>query len=264
MIKTQDPLPNYMKSTISAKKKERSLVSSRGNQAAINSNHSKPFFGSEANKPARKSSPKTSSLMKPSTKVCDLKLESPDNVLCSSLNAGTASCCSSTHKDSISFLDFLMSNPSLTGLGGITSSSITDDDSGGKVHGSLPHELSFPGISFEEDCIHQSRNPEEEMKTPRLDQSHLSIEEAGLKLCCIRKEMEGEITSNTKIDRKNTEELKLDHAVREAVTKLAPATNMQKVAMLIKAFETVLPKSKCETHLPNNSSSIRSPIQACN
>ncbi|XWS07581.1 hypothetical protein CRYUN_Cryun41cG0001200 [Craigia yunnanensis] len=66
-------------------------------------------------------------------------------------------------------------------------------------------------------------------------------------------------------ERKNAEEWMLDHALQQAVTKLAPARK-RKVALLVEAFETVLPITTCETHLRRNSTGFahgRS-IQACN
>ncbi|XWS74739.1 hypothetical protein CRYUN_Cryun01aG0023500 [Craigia yunnanensis] len=66
-------------------------------------------------------------------------------------------------------------------------------------------------------------------------------------------------------ERKNAEEWMLDHALQQAVTKLAPARK-RKVALLVEAFETVLPITKCETHLRNTSTGFAhgQPIQACN
>ncbi|XP_022764939.1 uncharacterized protein LOC111310080 [Durio zibethinus] len=66
-------------------------------------------------------------------------------------------------------------------------------------------------------------------------------------------------------ERKNAEEWMLDHALQQAVTKLA-AARKRKVALLVEAFETVLPITKCETHLRNTSTSFAhgQPIQACN
>ncbi|KAJ6387907.1 hypothetical protein OIU77_026465 [Salix suchowensis] len=48
--------------------------------------------------------------------------------------------------------------------------------------------------------------------------------------------------------RKNSEEWMLDYALRQAVTKLAPARK-RKVALLVEAFENVLPTPKDETHI---------------
>lgn len=65
-------------------------------------------------------------------------------------------------------------------------------------------------------------------------------------------------------DRKNSEEWMLDYALRQTVTKLAPARK-RKVALLVEAFEKVMPTSKYETHLQGTSASLphaRS-IQAC-
>lgn len=66
-------------------------------------------------------------------------------------------------------------------------------------------------------------------------------------------------------DRKNTEEWMLDYALQRTVTKLAPAKK-KKVALLVEAFESVMPTSKCEIHLRNNTSGAFTPakhIQAC-
>lgn len=66
-------------------------------------------------------------------------------------------------------------------------------------------------------------------------------------------------------DRKNAEDWMLDFALRQAVDKLAPARK-RKVALLVEAFETVLPTSKWEPHLRRNASGFAHPrpIQACN
>ncbi|OAY53460.1 calmodulin binding protein PICBP [Manihot esculenta] len=66
-------------------------------------------------------------------------------------------------------------------------------------------------------------------------------------------------------DRKNAEEWMLDHALQQAVTKLAPARK-RKVALLVEAFETVLPIPKYETHIRHASTAFSHtirPIQAC-
>lgn len=55
-------------------------------------------------------------------------------------------------------------------------------------------------------------------------------------------------------DRKNAEEWMIDHALQRTVNKLAPARK-RKVALLVEAFETVMPTSKWEAHLR--------PMQAC-
>lgn len=51
-------------------------------------------------------------------------------------------------------------------------------------------------------------------------------------------------------DRKNSEEWMLDYALRQAVSKLAPARK-RKVALLVEAFEAVTPLRKYEIHLPH-------------
>lgn len=53
-------------------------------------------------------------------------------------------------------------------------------------------------------------------------------------------------------ERKSAEEWMLDYALRQAVTKLAPVRK-SKVALLVEAFETVMPIPKWQTHLRNNS-----------
>ncbi|RDX58569.1 hypothetical protein CR513_62103, partial [Mucuna pruriens] len=66
-------------------------------------------------------------------------------------------------------------------------------------------------------------------------------------------------------DRKNSEEWMLDCALRQAVTKLAPARK-KKVALLVEAFETVMPAPKCETHVRKRNNSAfghAGRIQAC-
>ncbi|XP_023539941.1 uncharacterized protein LOC111800464 [Cucurbita pepo subsp. pepo] len=67
-------------------------------------------------------------------------------------------------------------------------------------------------------------------------------------------------------DRKNAEEWMLDYALQRTVTKLTPAKK-KKVALLVEAFESVMPTtSRYEPHLQNNASGAFSPekrIQAC-
>ncbi|KAK7264262.1 hypothetical protein RJT34_31868 [Clitoria ternatea] len=64
-------------------------------------------------------------------------------------------------------------------------------------------------------------------------------------------------------ERKNAEEWMLDFALRQAVTRLAPA-GKTKVALLVEAFETVMSIPKCETHSRNDSPFAHArPIQAC-
>ncbi|KAJ6713986.1 CALMODULIN-BINDING PROTEIN-RELATED [Salix viminalis] len=65
-------------------------------------------------------------------------------------------------------------------------------------------------------------------------------------------------------ERKNSEEWMIDYALRQTVTKLAPARK-RKVALLVEAFENVLPAPKYETrirHTPAAFSHTRT-IQAC-
>lgn len=62
-------------------------------------------------------------------------------------------------------------------------------------------------------------------------------------------------------ERKNAEDWMVDCALRQVVNKLAPARK-KKVALLVEAFETVIPK--CESHLRNKSGfSHGRHIQAC-
>ncbi|ESW20992.1 hypothetical protein PHAVU_005G031900 [Phaseolus vulgaris] len=64
-------------------------------------------------------------------------------------------------------------------------------------------------------------------------------------------------------ERKNSEEWMLDCALRQAVTKLAPARK-KKVALLVEAFETVIPAPKCENRVRSNSAfGHAGRIQAC-
>lgn len=65
-------------------------------------------------------------------------------------------------------------------------------------------------------------------------------------------------------ERKNAEEWMLDYHLQQAVTKLAPARK-RKVALLVEAFETVMPTSKFETHLRSSTSAFvhARPMQAC-
>ncbi|PHU03607.1 hypothetical protein BC332_28858 [Capsicum chinense] len=66
-------------------------------------------------------------------------------------------------------------------------------------------------------------------------------------------------------DRKNAEDWMLDFALRRVVDKLAPARK-RKVALLVEAFETVIPTSKWEPHLRRSAAGFAHPrpIQACN
>ncbi|CAJ1933584.1 unnamed protein product [Sphenostylis stenocarpa] len=64
-------------------------------------------------------------------------------------------------------------------------------------------------------------------------------------------------------ERKNEEEWMLDFALRQAVTRLAPARK-RKVSLLIEAFETVASMPKCEAHMRNDAPFAHArPIQAC-
>lgn len=66
-------------------------------------------------------------------------------------------------------------------------------------------------------------------------------------------------------DRRNAEEWMLDYALQRTVTKLAPAKK-KKVALLVEAFESVMPTSRYEIHLQNNAPGAFTQtkrIQAC-
>ncbi|KAL0290505.1 UNVERIFIED_CONTAM: Calmodulin binding protein PICBP [Sesamum angustifolium] len=64
--------------------------------------------------------------------------------------------------------------------------------------------------------------------------------------------------------RKNAEEWMVDYALRQAVTKLAPARK-RKVALLVEAFEKVMPITKCDLRARCTSAFDHArPIQACN
>ncbi|KAL0911014.1 hypothetical protein M5K25_019113 [Dendrobium thyrsiflorum] len=65
--------------------------------------------------------------------------------------------------------------------------------------------------------------------------------------------------------RRNSEEWMIDHALQQAVTRLGPARK-KKVALLVEAFETVIPLPMCEKPLSHGSSTFNhlSFIQACN
>ncbi|CAL9781151.1 unnamed protein product [Musa acuminata subsp. burmannicoides] len=65
-------------------------------------------------------------------------------------------------------------------------------------------------------------------------------------------------------ERKNSEEWMIDYALQQAVTKLAPARR-QKVALLVEAFETVIPLSVCDKPLRHATQSFSGPrtMQAC-
>lgn len=66
-------------------------------------------------------------------------------------------------------------------------------------------------------------------------------------------------------ERKNTEEWMLDYALRDVISKLAPAQK-RKVALLVEAFETVVPLPDAKTNLRSNAvvSNQENPVQACN
>ncbi|XP_009354429.2 calmodulin binding protein PICBP [Pyrus x bretschneideri] len=65
-------------------------------------------------------------------------------------------------------------------------------------------------------------------------------------------------------EKKNADEWMLDFALQQAVTKLAPARK-KKVALLVAAFEAVMPAPKVEKHLkhPSAAFSHARPMQAC-
>ncbi|KAH0981770.1 hypothetical protein GBA52_008947 [Prunus armeniaca] len=65
-------------------------------------------------------------------------------------------------------------------------------------------------------------------------------------------------------EKKNAEEWMLDFALQQAVTKLAPARK-KKVALLVAAFEAVMPVPKCETSRRHTSAAFSQarPMQAC-
>ncbi|KAF5474216.1 hypothetical protein F2P56_006131 [Juglans regia] len=65
-------------------------------------------------------------------------------------------------------------------------------------------------------------------------------------------------------ERKSTEEWMLDNALQQVISKLAPAQK-RKVALLVEAFESVLPLSEVETSQRSNSAvcTRANPIQAC-
>ncbi|XP_030926048.1 calmodulin binding protein PICBP-like isoform X3 [Quercus lobata] len=66
-------------------------------------------------------------------------------------------------------------------------------------------------------------------------------------------------------ERKNTEEWMLDHALQQVISKLAPAQK-QKVALLVEAFEKVLPLQEIETSQRSNAAvcTRANSIQSCN
>ncbi|KAK3217990.1 hypothetical protein Dsin_011960 [Dipteronia sinensis] len=65
-------------------------------------------------------------------------------------------------------------------------------------------------------------------------------------------------------ERKNADEWMLDYALRQVISKLAPAQK-RKVDLLVQAFETVTPPTDFKTRLRFNveSSSLATPVQAC-
>ncbi|GAB4858454.1 hypothetical protein Ancab_009928 [Ancistrocladus abbreviatus] len=83
----------------------------------------------------------------------------------------------------------------------------------------------------------------------------------------VEPEIEGERVDlrHQEIDkRKNAEEWMLDYALQRAVSKLTLARK-RKVALLVVAFETVMPIPKCETHLRQHTIGFAHarPMQAC-
>ncbi|CAI0560268.1 unnamed protein product [Linum tenue] len=76
-----------------------------------------------------------------------------------------------------------------------------------------------------------------------------------------------DLKHQTMDERKNSKEWMIDHALQEAVTKLASATRKRKVALLVEAFETVSPVPKYEPRIrhssPVFSPTTPRPIQAC-
>lgn len=64
-------------------------------------------------------------------------------------------------------------------------------------------------------------------------------------------------------ERKNSEEWMVDFALRQVVTKLGPARK-KKVALLVEAFEKVMPTTKCDLHLMRSSAFDQArTMQAC-
>lgn len=66
-------------------------------------------------------------------------------------------------------------------------------------------------------------------------------------------------------DRRNTEEWMLDYALQQTLTKLAPARK-KKVALLVEAFEKVMPITRCDSQIRHSSVEFAEsprPIQAC-
>jgi len=65
-------------------------------------------------------------------------------------------------------------------------------------------------------------------------------------------------------ERRNAEEWMFDYALQKTVNQLAPARK-RKVALLVEAFESVMPMAKCEPHMRRNSSGFAHarPTQAC-
>ncbi|XP_010525351.1 PREDICTED: uncharacterized protein LOC104803167 [Tarenaya hassleriana] len=66
-------------------------------------------------------------------------------------------------------------------------------------------------------------------------------------------------------ERKNTEEWMIDYALQRAVSKLGPARK-KRVALLVQAFETVIPVPKCQTNVkePSKAFACGRSLQACN
>lgn len=104
------------------------------------------------------------------------------------------------------------------------------------------------GVEDEDDNEMKSFNPREPNFLP------LVPEEEGEKVDLKHQMMD---------ERKNADEWMIDCALRQVVTKLAPARK-KKVALLVEAFESVMPIQKFGSHLRNNSAFAHSRhIQAC-
>ncbi|KAK3007605.1 hypothetical protein RJ639_013999 [Escallonia herrerae] len=122
-------------------------------------------------------------------------------------------------------------------------------------HQELPKADKIPGWTI--GCRRPLKDAEVTKKFGMRDPNYLPVEpEPEAERVDLRHEMMD--------DRKNAEEWMMDFALRRAVTKLAPARK-RKVALLVEAFETVLPTPKYEMHPRHTPAAFvhARPLQAC-
>ncbi|PIA48243.1 hypothetical protein AQUCO_01400669v1 [Aquilegia coerulea] len=107
------------------------------------------------------------------------------------------------------------------------------------------HETQINGIDYKKPI--RSKRPTAEDEEPR------EFNPRGPRFLPLEPEEEPEtvdLRHQMMDERKNSEEWMVDYALRQAVNKLAPARK-RKVALLVEAFETVIPLPRYEIHLPH-------------